>query len=591
MSLLRTAVRSCLLLSCFSVGILGQMSAIHPLAQVEPAKGEPVADFVDIAQAAGLTARSTLSRNPEQEHINELTGGGVALLDYDKDGWLDIFLLTGAGSHQPGSGAPSSNLLYHNNHDGTFTDVTAKAGLTRSGWGQGASVGDYNGDGWPDLFVTFYGRNVLYRNNGDGTFTDVTKAAGLLTPEDRYSTGSAFVDYDRDGYLDLFVAHYVAYGEATAHDAARGDSCKWLRLDVLCGPRGLKGETDTLYRNRGDGTFEDVSRKTGITNDLNYGFTPLVLDYNNDGWPDIYVANDSTPSLLYRNNRNGTFSEVGVLGGVAYNDEGREQSGMGTDAADIDGDGWLDLVKTNFEQDTSSLYRNHGGQSFDDVTFPSGLAVNTSFVGWGTGFLDFDSDGWPDIFMANGHIYPQVGAVPGSSFSQRKILYHNKGDGTFEDVSLRAGSGVLLKRASRGVALGDLFNRGQTDVVVNNLGAAPSLLCNRSRLSNHALTLRLIGKAPNQLAIGARATVTAGGHLMVGEVRSGGSFLSQNDLRLRFGLGKNPKADRIEVRWPDGHTDIFTNVAGGAIVALQYGGEVISSAPYQSLPARLHVAQ
>ena len=575
-----------LMVSSLATGAMAQMSSSHPLPQVEPKGGLPVADFVDVADRAGLIARSTLGGELGKHHINELTGGGIALVDFDKDGWLDIFVVSG-GPKDAISGAPSTNHLSHNNRDGTFTDVTEKAGLVRHGWGQGVSVGDYNGDGWPDLFVTYYGKNVLYRNNGDGTFTDVTKAAGLLTPENLYSTGSAFVDFDRDGHLDLFVTHYVAYDEATSHDAQRGDSCMWRGLPVLCGPRGLKGERDTLFRNRGDDTFEDVSAKAGITTGLNYGFTPLVLDYNNDGWPDIYVANDSTPSLLFRNNRDGTFTEVGVLSGVAYNDEGREQSGMGTDAADFDGDGWLDIVKTNFEQDTSSLYRNRGGDSFDDVTFANGLGVNTSFVGWGTGFLDFDNDGWPDIFMASGHIYPEVDTLSDSSFHQRKILYHNKGDGTFEDVSLRAGPGLLLKRASRGVAFGDLFNRGQTDIVINNLGDRPSLLCNQTAFKNQALTLQLVGKAPNQLAIGARATVTANGHLMLGEVRSGGSYLSQNDLRLRFGLGKAQKANRIEIRWPDGHKDTLTDIAGGGLVTIQYGGKVLSTSPYGGLPVRL----
>jgi len=492
---------------CFSLQGLGQMASSHPRPQVQPQAGAPIADFVDVASRTGLTAKTTLGGEISKHHINEMTGGGVALIDFDNDGWLDIFLVNG-GPTDARTGLPSTNHLYRNNHDGTFIDVTEKAGLVRHGWGQGVSVGDYNGDGLPDLFVTYYGKNVLYRNNGDGTFSDVTAAAGLLTLDNLYSTGSAFVDFDRDGHLDLFVAHYVAYDEATTHDAQHGDSCKWRGLSVLCGPRGLKGARDTLYRNRGDGTFEDVSVKAGLTSALDYGFTPLVADYNNDGWPDIYVANDSTPSLLYENNHNGTFTEVGVLGGVAYNEDGREQSGMGADTGDFNGDGWLDIVKTNFEQDTSTLYRNRGDGTFDDVTFASGLGVNTSFVGWGTGFLDFDNDGWPDIFMGNGHIYQEVDALSDTSYQQRKILYRNKGDGTFEDVSLRGGQGLLEKRSTRGVAFGDLFNTGQTDIVVNNLAAAPSLFHNRMVYKNHALTLHLVGKAPNTMAIGARASVT-----------------------------------------------------------------------------------
>ncbi len=563
-----------------------QIGSNHPLPQVEPKRGAPVANFVDVADRAGLTARTTLGGQFAKHHIPELTGGGVALIDFDMDGWLDIFLVSG-GPKDAATGAPSTNHLYRNNHDGTFTDVTEKAGLVRHGWGQGVSVGDFNGDGWPDLFITYYGKNVLYRNNKDGTFTDVTEAAGLLTPENQYSTGSAFLDFDRDGHLDLFVAHYVAYDEATTHDPQHGDNCNWRGLSVLCGPRGLKGAKDTLYRNRGDGTFEDVSTKSGISAPLNYGFTPLVADFNNDGWPDIYVANDSTASLLFENNRDGTFTETGVLSGVAYNSDGREQSGMGADAGDFNGDGRLDIAKTNFEQDTSTLYKSRGDGTYDDVTFSGGLGVNTSFVGWGVGFVDYDNDGWPDLFMANGHIYPEVDVLHDTSFKQRKILYRNKRDGTFEDVSSRGGQGLMIKRTSRGVAFGDLFNTGHIDMVINNLADTPTLLCNQMSYDHQALTLNLVGRGPNQLAIGARATVTVKGHHMIGEVRSGGSYISQNDLRLHFGLGSASKADVVEIWWPDGHTDRLTDVAGGAILTVQYGGKVLSSTPFRPLPSRL----
>ena len=563
---------------------LAQMAASHPQPQVQPKGGASVADFVDVAVRAGLTAHTNVN-SLRTRHINEMTGGGVALVDYDGDGWLDIFIVNSGPANAP-TAQLAMNHLYRNNHDGSFVDVTEKAGLLHHGWSQGVSVGDYNGDGRPDLFVTYYGKNVLYRNNGDGTFTDVTKAAGLLTASDLYSTGSAFVDYDRDGHMDLFVAHYVAYEEATSHDAGNGDSCKWRDLPVLCGPRGLIGTTDTLYRNRGDGTFEDVSEKAGIPTALNYGFTPLIADYNNDGWPDIYVVNDSTPSLMLENNKNGTFTETGVLSGVAYSEDGREQSGMGADVADFNGDGLLDIVKTNFEQDTSSLYLNRHNGSFDDVTFRGGLGVNTSFVGWGTGFLDFDNDGWPDIFMANGHIYPEVDALRDTSFPQRKILYRNMGDCRFEDVSLRGGAGLLLRRSSRGVAFGDLFNTGQTNIVVNNLSDRPTLLVNRMAYKGQSLTLHLVGDVKNPLAIGARATLTVRGRHRVGEVRSGGSYLSQNDLRLRFGLGDATKADQVEIRWQDGHVDKLTNVPAGAIVTVQYGGKVTST-PYRTLPSLL----
>jgi enediyne biosynthesis protein E4 len=567
--------------------MFAQMASAHPQPQVQPKSGAPVADFVDIAAIAGLNTKVTIGGIREKHSILETTGGGVALFDYDNDGWLDIFLVNGS-SLGPAAGPPSSNRLYKNNRDGTFTDVTEKAGLARHGWGQGVCAGDYDGDGWLDLFVTYYGKNVLYRNNRDGTFTDVTKAAGLLTDADLYSTGAAFFDYDRDGHLDLFVAHYVDYKEATGHDAAHGDTCKWRGVPVMCGPRGLKGAKNTLYRNRGDGTFEDVSEKAGVDSGDHYGFTPLVLDYDNDGWPDLYVANDSTASLLYHNNRNGTFTELGSLAGVAYNEDGREQSGMGTDAADYDGDGFLDLVKTNFEQDTATLYHNHKDGTFDDVTFHSGLGVNTSFVGWGTGFLDFDNDGWPDIFMANGHVYPEVDKALGdTSYKQRKILYHNRGNSTFEDVSIRSGEGIQLKRVSRGVAFGDIFNTGQTDILICNMNETPTLLRNRMQYKRQAITIQLVGKEPNTFAVGARVTVQAKSLHMMNEVRSGGSYLSQNDLRLRFGLGDADKADRVMVRWPDGSEDVLTDLPGDHLVVVAPGGKVLSSTKYRDTPAKL----
>ena len=567
--------------------LLGQIGATHPSPQVQPKTGAAVADFEDVAKTAGLTAITTIGGKQAKRFILETTGGGVALFDYDNDGWLDIFMVNGS-TLQPTGDPPPTNRLYKNNRDGTFTDVTEKAGLIRHGWGQGVCVGDFDGDGWLDLFVTYYGKNVLFRNNGDGTFSDVTRKSGLLTDADLYSTGAAFFDYNRDGYLDLFITHYVDYEEATRHEAKRGDHCNWRGVPVMCGPRGLKGAKNSLYRNRGDGTFEDVSAKAGLLAGEHYGFTPLVLDYDNDGWPDIYVANDSTASLLYHNNKDGTFTEAGVLAGVAYNEDGREQSGMGAAAGDYDGDGLLDIVKTNFEQDTSTLYHNHGDGTFDDATFHSGLGVNTSFVGWGTGFVDFDNDGWPDIFMANGHVYPEVDkGLKDTSYEQRKILYRNRRDGTFEDVSLRGGPGIEVKRSSRGVAFGDLFNCGQANILVSNMNGAPTLLHNFMPYKQPSLTVQLLGKAPNRFAIGARVTVQAGTLRMIDEVRSGGSYLSQNDLRLRFGLGDAGKADRIEIRWPDGKVDVLTDVVGNQLVVVEYGGRVVSRSPYHAVPAKL----
>jgi hypothetical protein len=579
------------LLSASIGDLVAQIGAAHPVPQVQPKAGTAVADFVDVARAAGLTATTVIGGEESKKFILETTGGGVAVFDYDNDGWLDIFLVNGTKLVETADARKSTHHLYKNNRDGTFTDVTERAGLVHHGWGQGVCVGDYNGDGYLDLFVTFYGKNVLYRNNGNGTFTDVTHASGLLTEDNRYSTGAAFLDTRRSGWLDLFVAHYVDYEQAV-HSSTHVEGCKWRGIQVMCGPRGLKGARNTLYRNRGDGTFEDVSAAAGVLAGEHYGFSPLVMDYDNDGWPDIYVANDSTASQLYRNKHDGTFTEVGMQAGVAYNEDGREQSGMGADAADYDGDGQLDVVKTNFEQDTSTLYHNRGDGTFDDVTFPAGLGVNTSFVGWGTGFLDFNNDGHPDIFMANGHVYPEVDHSLGdTAFKERKILYRNRGDGTFEDVSLRSGPGILLRHSSRGVAFGDLFNTGQTDIVINNMNDAPTLLHNYMPAKQHAIAVQLIGNAPNSFAIGARVTVSAGPLRTFNEVRSGGSYLSQNDLRLRFGLGDAKVADAIEIRWPDGHVDTLRKIAGDQLVAIAYGGRIVTTTPFASTPHRLQGLQ
>jgi hypothetical protein len=557
-------------------------------ASPEPPAGTPVADFVDLAAQAGLTAKVVIGGERSKQYILETTGGGVALFDYNNDGWLDIFLVNGwrAGGFPPGS--EPTNHLYRNNHDGTFTDVTEEAGLIHHGWGQGVCVGDYDHDGNLDLFVTYYGKNVLYHNNGNSTFTDVTAKSGLLTAENLYSTGAAFFDYDRDGHLDLFVSHYTIYEDATRFGLGSEKGCHYDGLPVFCGPRGLRGATNTLYRNNGDGTFTDASKKAGLATDGHFGFSPLVLDYDNDGWPDVYVADDSTASLLFHNNRDGTFTEIGSLAGVGFSEDGREQGGMGVAAGDYDGDGFLDIVKTNFDADTSSLYRNRGDGTFDDNTFASGIGRNTKFVGWGVGFLDFDNDGWPDIFMANGHVYPEIDkASADASYLQRKILYRNNHDGKFDDVSLRAGPGIQLKRSSRGVAFGDLFNTGHTDILVNNMNEAPTLLHNFKTYEHRSVTFRLVGKDPNRFALGARVIVRTGTLHMMNEVRSGGSYLSQDDLRLRFGLGDAIKADKVEIHWPDGKVDMLADVAANQIIVVEYGGHIASTTPYSQLPHKL----
>jgi hypothetical protein len=589
-----------LLTGSSAVRLLAQMGASATVTQVKPQTGTPVADFVDIAAIAGLSAVTTVGGEHKGRYLLETAGAGVALFDYDNDGWLDIFfvngstfangssLVNGAVLDHTAKSAPLTSHLYKNNRDGTFTDVTAQAGLTRQGWGQGVCVGDYDGDGWLDLFVTYYGRNVLYRNNRNGTFTDVTAASGLLTADEQYSTGAAFIDTNRTGRLDLFVTHYVAYDDATRARPVGGNPCMWRGVQVICGPRGFKGGRNTLYRNQGNGTFKDVSLESGVLAGEHYGFTPLGLDSNQDGWPDIYVASDSSASVLYRNNHDGTFTDAGLIAGVAYNEDGREQSGMGTDAADYDGDGLLDIIKTNFEQDTSTLYHNRGDGTFDDVTFAAGIGVNTSFVGWGTGFFDFNADGHPDIFMANGHVYPEVdGVLHDTSFHQRKILYRNRGDGTFEDVSLRSGPGILIAGASRGVAFGDIFNTGRMDIVINNMNDRPTLLRNFMPLQGKMLTIELKGTLPNRFAIGAHVMVQTGAHRQAEEVRSGGSFLSQNDLRLHFGLGEQSAADLVEVRWPDGRTQSLRGVASNQRLVLDQGTGAATSFPFLSEPPLL----
>jgi len=569
-----TVLRAC------SSALLGT-AALALAAGSAPLEGRDPARFVDLAPSAGLTARTVIGGERTREYILETTGGGVAVFDFDGDGWPDIFLVN--GSRLPGraeaEGLPSR--LYRNRRDGRFADVTEKAGLLRQGFGQGACVGDYDNDGRPDLFVTYYGRNVLYRNQGDGIFADVTPKSGLLTAEDRWSTGCAFLDYDRDGHLDLFVSAYTAYEDALRYKPGEGKSCTWKGLTVLCGPRGLRGARNSLFRGNGDGTFTDVSARAGIlAPPPSYNFTPLVLDYDDDGWPDVYVANDSMASLLFHNNRDGTFKEVGLLAGAGLTADGRAQAGMGVTASDYDRDGHLDLVKTNFDDDTSTLYRNLGNGIFEDLTFPSGLGVLNRYLGWGVGFLDFDLDGWPDVFIANGHVYPEADrAGPRYSYEQPRVLYRNRGDGRFEDVSLRSGPGILARKNSRGAAFGDLFNTGRLEVVVNNVNDAPSLLHDCTPRSEHALLVQLVGTRSNTSALGARVTVEVGKRRLIDEVRSGGSFCSQSDLRLHFGLGASASVDRVVVDWPSGGKEVVTNTAADQALVIREGAGVVGANP------------
>jgi enediyne biosynthesis protein E4 len=544
-----------------------------------------LADFRDLAAAAGLSARTVIGGERTKNYILETTGGGLAIVDYDNDGWPDIFLVNGGRLPGPATGDDPASHLYRNNGDGTFADVTRKAGLDGRGWGQGVAAGDYDNDGHTDLFVTYYGHVVLYHNNGDGTFSDATRHSGLSFSNPRWNTGAAFLDLDLDGRLDLFVSAYVAYDDAMRYAPGSRKECFWKGLGVMCGPSGLAGSHNALFRGNGDGTFTDVSEQAGLLKVRPaFGFTPIVLDYNNDRWPDVYVANDSTASLLFHNNGDGTFKEAGLQAGVALTADGRAQAGMGVGAADYNRDGWLDLVKTNFDDDMASLYRNLGNGMFEDATFAGGLGVNTRYLGWGTGFLDFDLDSWPDIFIVNGHVYPEADRIGGHySYPQRKLLYRNAGTGRFEDVSPRAGAGILLKKVARGAALGDLFNTGRQDIVVNNMHDAPTLLHNCAPPSGHGLVVQLVGTRSNRSAIGARVTVHVAGRRLVDEVRSGGSFCSQNDLRIHVGLGAHRRVDRIEVAWPGGpikNVETVTGVDADQIVVIREGSGVIRRQPF-----------
>jgi hypothetical protein len=532
----------------------------------------PVARFADVAEKAGLTMTTVFGGVDTKKYIIETTGTGVAIFDYDNDGWPDIFIVNGTTIEGfPAAKAPS-NHLYHNNHDGSFTDVTEKAGLVATGWGQGVCVGDYDNDGWEDLYVTYYGKNRLYHND-HGVFSEVADQAGVAGTGKAWGTGCAFIDYNRDGRLDLMVANYVDFDLANTPAPGQGVSCVWKGVPVMCGPRGLPGAKNILYENLGNGTFADVTRKAHIDETGgHYGFGVATLDFDDDGWPDIYVACDSAPSILYHNNRDGTFTDVAVMAGVAFNEDGQEQAGMGVTVADFNGDGRLDIFKTNFSDDTPTLYRNDGDGNFSDVTSASGLAAHTQYLGWGTMFFDFDNDGWPDLILANGHVYPEVDKFHlGSSYLETRLLYRNNGNGTFSDVSSTAGPGINTASSARGLAVGDLWNDGQLSVVISNVNAKPSLLVNSVRSGNHWVAFRTVGTRSNRDGMGAKITVKIGKRTLVDEVRSGSSYISQNDLRVHFGLGSATKIDSVQVRWPSGLAEQFDNVVEDSIHTLKEG--------------------
>jgi enediyne biosynthesis protein E4 len=543
-----------------------------PTAPIRKNVSAPLVNFTDIAKKAGLTMHNVFGGTDAKQFIIETTGSGVAIFDYDNDGWPDIFLVNGTTLEGFPSGKAPTNHLYHNNHDGTFTDVTAEAGLTASGWGQGVCVGDYDNDGWKDLYVTYYGKNRLYHND-HGKFTDVSAQASVAGNGRAWGTGCAFVDYNRDGKLDLMVANYVNFDPATAQAPGSGSNCIWKGTPVMCGPRGLVGAENILYENLGGGKFKDVTKAAHIdrTNGK-FCFSVATLDYNDDGWPDMFVACDSQPSILYHNNHDGTFTDEALTAGVAFNEDGREQAGMGATVGDYNGDGRPDIFKTNFSEDTPTLYRNDGGGQFTDVTRGAGLGKHLEYLGWGTMFFDFDNDGWPDLILVNGHVYPEVDKFHlGSDYNESRLLYHNNGDATFTEVTAEAGPGITAAAASRGMAVGDIWNDGQIAIVINNMNQTPSLLLNSIRTGNHWVELLLNGTKSNRDGIGSKITVHAGGRDRVDQVRSGSSYISQNDLRVHFGLGETARIEYVEVRWPSGQIERFENVAADGIRVLAEG--------------------
>jgi len=540
--------------------------------------------FLNVARESKLNAKTIFGGEHKNEYLLETTGCGVAFYDYDNDGWLDIFLVNGTRLEGFPSGQEPTNHLFKNNRDGTFTDVTAKAGLAHSGWGQGVCIGDYDNDGFDDLFVTYFGKNVLYHNNGNGTFTDVSEKAGVAGNGKRWNTGCAFVDYDRDGRLDLFVANYIDMDLRTAPVPESGP-CLYKGVMVACGPPGLMGGKNILYHNNGDGTFTDVSEKSGILKaNGTYGLGVLTADLDNDGWPDIYVANDSTASALYQNKKNGTFSDIALEAGCALSADGKPQAGMGISAADYDLDGNLDLVKTNFAGDTPSLYHNLGGANFEDTTFQGGLGKHTQYLGWGCGFFDMDNDGWADILICNGHVYPEVEQLKTEAgYPQRKLLYKNLRNGRLDDVSYDAGPGISTPVAARGCAFGDFDNDGDLDVVVNTVNDFPQLLRCDSTTGNNWIKIKVIGTKSNRSGIGARIkciTHLPGEkalHPQIDEVHSGGGYFSQNDLRVHFGIGKAEKVELLEVRWPSGAVETLRDIQPNQVIFVKEGEGIVRS--------------
>jgi hypothetical protein len=541
----------------------------------------PVPDisFTDITARAGINFKHVSS--PEKKYIVESMSGGLALFDYDNDGYLDLYLVNSLTVDLVKSKQKTRSALYHNNGNQTFTEVTDKAGIGDIGWGMGATIGDYNNDGWEDLYVTCLGPNHLLKNNGDGTFKDVTQSAGVGDP--RWSAGAVFVDYDNDGKADLFVANYVDFDVNNLPEFGKGRTCQFKGVPVQCGPRGLKGAGDSLYHNNGDGTFTDVSKKAGVSDpDGYYGLGVIASDFDGDGRVDIFVANDSTPNFLYHNNGDGTFKDTGFLSGIAVNENGSEQGSMGVTLGDYDHDERLDLFITNFDDDYNTLYHADGAGSFTDVSYAAKVAaVSLPYVGWGTKFFDYDNDGWVDLLVVNGHVYPQL-----PTYRQRNLVHHNNRDGTFSEVGAQLGAPFAEQRTGRGAAFGDLDNDGDVDVVINNLDGPPQVLRNDGGNINNAIVMKLVGVRSNRDGLGARVKIVSGELVQIDEVHSGASYLSQSDLRLYFGLEKRTRVDLIEVHWPSGVVDKITDARVNKILTLKEGQGLVEQQDFKSAPTR-----